>query len=109
MQFFEIEEEVMTEEFQATEYHRSTIALNVRFNDRQVPENFRNSVYGLSPEKESMPAGINVITNSNRISHSIDHSHKESAAFQPLLGKSTEKPISSYGRDASQPLLFGTQ
>ena len=41
-----IEEDVNAEDARTTEMHRSTIALNVRFNEKNMLENFKNSFLG---------------------------------------------------------------
>ena len=41
-----IEEDVNAEDARTTEMHRSTIALNVRFNEKGMLDNFKNSFLG---------------------------------------------------------------
>ena len=49
-----IEEDVYAENVRDTEMNRSTIALNLRFNDKNIPETFKNSFRARNvPEKVS--------------------------------------------------------
>ena len=47
-----IEEDVYAENVRDTDVNRSTIAMNLRFNDKNIPENFKNSFFQKNaPEK----------------------------------------------------------
>jgi len=43
------EDDQATDEVGTNELQNSSIALNIRFNDKSIPENYRNSLFNVSP------------------------------------------------------------